>query len=123
MRREAVEDRDSRCGCDGTPKSYLTGFALSVSLTAVPFWMVLSGVLGSNLPTGLMIMALAGVQIVVHMIFFLHMDTKSEGGWTFMALIFTIVLVVIALRGSLWVMHLLTTNMMTMWAQDMRQML
>ena len=85
--------------------------------------MVLSGVLGSNLPTGLMIMALAGVQIVVHMIFFLHMDTKSEGGWTFMALIFTIVLVVIALRGSLWVMHLLTTNMMPMWAQDMRQML
>ena len=28
-------------------------------------------------------MAFAAVQIVVHMIYFLHMNTKSEGGWTF----------------------------------------
>ena len=35
-------------------------------------------------------MALAAVQIVVHMVYFLHMNTKSEGGWSMMALIFTV---------------------------------
>jgi cytochrome o ubiquinol oxidase operon protein cyoD len=49
------------------------------------------------------------------------MDTKAEGGWSFMALLFTIVLVVIALSGSLWVMFHLTTNMMPMSAHDMSQ--
>jgi cytochrome o ubiquinol oxidase operon protein cyoD len=59
-------------------------------------------------------MLFAVVQIVVHMIYFLHMTTKSEGGWTMMALIFTIVLVVITLAGSIWVMFHLNSNMMPM---------
>jgi len=91
---------------------YLTGFGLSVVLTAVPFWLVMSGVLGDKQITALVITAFAAVQIVVHMIFFLHMNTTSEGGWTMMALIFTIVMVAIALTGSLWVMHHLNVNMM-----------
>jgi cytochrome o ubiquinol oxidase operon protein cyoD len=40
------------------------------------------------------------------------MNTKSENGWSMMALIFTIVMVVIALSGSLWVMNHLNSNMM-----------
>ena len=32
------------------------------------------------------------VQIYVHMVFFLHMTSKAEGGWTWMSLIFTLVL-------------------------------
>jgi cytochrome o ubiquinol oxidase operon protein cyoD len=106
----------------GTRKTYLTGFGLSVVLTAIPFLLVMSGVLGSKQATALVIMAFAVAQIVVHMVYFLHMDAKSEGGWTIMALIFTIVLVGIALSGSLWVMFHLTSNMMPMSAQDMRQM-
>jgi cytochrome o ubiquinol oxidase operon protein cyoD len=57
-------------------------------------------------------MAFGVVQILVHMIYFLHMNTKSEGGWTMMAAIFTIIVIVIALAGSLWVMYHLNTNMM-----------
>jgi cytochrome o ubiquinol oxidase operon protein cyoD len=37
------------------------------------------------------LLAFAAVQIVVHMVYFLHMNGKSEGGWTMLALIFTIV--------------------------------
>ena len=91
---------------------YLIGFGLSVVLTAIPFWLVMSGVLGSNQATALTVMAFAVVQIVVHMIFFLHMSPRSEGGWTMMALIFTLVMVLITLAGSLWVMYHLNTNMM-----------
>ncbi|MBW8857942.1 MAG: cytochrome o ubiquinol oxidase subunit IV, partial [Bradyrhizobium sp.] len=81
---------------------------------AIPFWLVMSGALPSKQITALVIMAFAVVQIVVHMIYFLHMSTKSENGWSMMALIFTIVMVVIALSGSLWVMNHLNSNMMPM---------
>jgi cytochrome o ubiquinol oxidase operon protein cyoD len=67
------------------------------------------------------VLGFAAVQIVVHMVFFLHLDPKSEGGWNMLAFIFTMVLVVIALSGSLWVMHHLNANMMPM-PHDMQGM-
>jgi len=66
------------------------------------------------------ILGFAAVQIVVHMVFFLHMNPRSEGGWNLLALIFTTVLVVIVLSGSLWVMHHLNTNMMPMSPHEAR---
>lgn len=96
----------------GTFSTYMLGFVLSVVLTAIPFWLVMSGALPNKQITALLIMAFAVVQIVVHMIYFLHMNTTSENGWSMMALIFTIVMVVIALSGSLWVMNHLNSNMM-----------
>ena len=97
-----------------TFSGYMLGFVLSVMLTAIPFWLVMNGTLPSKQITALVIMAFAVVQIVVHMIYFLHMSPKSENGWSMMALIFTIVMVVIALSGSLWVMNHLNSNMMPM---------
>lgn len=102
----------------GSLSTYMLGFVLSVVLTAVPFWLVMSGELGSKQVTALVIMAFAVVQIVVHMVYFLHMNTASENGWSMMALIFTIVMVVIALSGSMWVMHHLTDNMMPIHAMS-----
>ena len=104
----------------GSLKSYLIGFGLSVVLTAIPFWLVMTGTIADKAVTALIVLVLAAVQIVVHMIYFLHMNTRSENGWTMMALIFTVIMVVIALTGSLWVMHHLNINMMPM--HDMSQM-
>jgi len=108
-------------GAHGSLKSYLVGFALSVVLTAIPFWLVMTGAIDNKQATAIVIMAFAAVQIVVHMVFFLHMNTTSEGGWSILALIFTVVLVVIVLTGSLWVMYHLNVNMMP-GLHDMRQM-
>jgi cytochrome o ubiquinol oxidase subunit IV len=113
---------DSHAPAHATRKGYLIGFVLSVILTAIPFWLVMSGTISSKNAAASVVVALALVQIVVHMIFFLHMDTKSESGWNFMALIFTIVLIAIALSGSLWVMHHLTANMMPMSPNDVKQL-
>src|SRR3712207_6471871 len=101
-------------GAQGTFGSYMTGFVLSVILTAIPFWLVMGNVLNDTLVTSIVIMAFAAVQIVGHMIYFLHMNTKSEGGWTFLALVFTLTLVVITLVGSIWVMYHMDQNMMPM---------
>ena len=93
-------------------REYLTGFLLSLLLTAIPFWLVMAKVLPTPTITTLVILAFAMVQVVVHMVYFLHMNPKSEGGWNLIALIFTAVLLVIVLIGTLWVMHHMNTNMM-----------
>ncbi|MCJ2185629.1 cytochrome o ubiquinol oxidase subunit IV [Novosphingobium beihaiensis] len=117
-----THDHDDHGESHGSLRDYVIGFVLSVVLTAIPFWLVMSGAIADKQATALVIMAFAVVQIVVHMIYFLHMNTKSENGWTVMALIFTIILVVIALSGSLWVMYHLNHNMMPMTAHDMGQL-
>ncbi|HJS09874.1 cytochrome o ubiquinol oxidase subunit IV [Sphingopyxis sp.] len=94
-------------------RDYIIGFVLSVMLTAIPFWLVMTLPLSAG-TTGAIIMGFAVVQIVVHMVFFLHMTPKAEGGWSLTSLIFTVIVVVIMLAGSLWVMHHLNTNMMPM---------
>jgi cytochrome o ubiquinol oxidase operon protein cyoD len=96
----------------GSFRDYLIGFGLSVVLTAIPFWIVMDNVFRDPKVAAIVLLLFAVVQIVVHMVYFLHMNTKSEGGWTVLALIFTAILVVIALTGSLWIMHHLDTNMM-----------
>ncbi|MBI3348198.1 MAG: cytochrome o ubiquinol oxidase subunit IV [Burkholderiales bacterium] len=93
-------------------KGYAAGFILSVILTAIPFWLVMAKVLPTPKMTGLVILGFAAVQMVVHMIYFLHMNAKVEGGWSMLALLFTVALVVIMLAGSVWVMYHMNANMM-----------
>ena len=116
-----VHAADSAPG-HATRKDYVVGFLLAAALTAIPFWLVMAHPLGSGALTALAVVALAGVQVVVHMIYFLHMNSRSEGGWNLLALMFTLLLVGIVFIGSIWVMHHLDTNMMPMTAQDARQM-
>lgn len=104
----------------GSMRDYVTGFILSVILTAIPFWLVMGGVIADPGITALVILGFAAVQIVVHMVYFLHMNPRSEGGWNILALIFTAVFVVIILAGSMWVMHHMNKNMMPMSPHEAR---
>ena len=95
-----------------TFSEYMTGFVLSVILTVIPFWLVMGDVLDSKGLTIFFIISLGIAQMVVHMVYFLHMNTKSEGGWLLLSLAFTVMFVVIAIAGSLWIMYHLNSNMM-----------
>ena len=106
----------------GSLKSYLIGFGLSVILTAIPFWLVMTGAIVDKAITALLVLVLAAIQIVVHMVYFLHMNSKSEGGWNMMALILTAILLFIVLTGSIWVMYHMNTNMMPHSVHDMKNM-
>lgn len=92
-------------------RDYGIGFVLSVILTAIPFWLVMTRPLEAA-TTAIIIMLFAAVQMIVHMIYFLHMSPKNEDGWSLTSLVFTIIVVVIMMAGSLWVMFHLNTNMM-----------
>jgi cytochrome o ubiquinol oxidase operon protein cyoD len=98
-------------GGHGSLKDYTIGFILSVILTAIPFWLVMAKVLPSNY-TGIVLLAFAAVQVVVHMIYFLHMNSKVEHGWSMMTMIFTVIVLFIMLAGSIWVMYHMNANMM-----------
>lgn len=108
----SAHDHEHSQGSHGTMGSYMIGFGLSVLLTAIPFWLVMNQTFANPQVTAFVIMGFAMVQIIVHMIYFLHMNTRVEGGWSFMAMMLTIVLVVIVLSGSMWVMFHLNANMM-----------
>lgn len=97
----------------GSRRDYLIGFLASVLLTAVPFWMVMTGAAGAA-ATALTIAALAVVQIIVHVRYFLHVDSRGEGGWTLVSFIFTAIIVVITIGGSIWAMYQMNSNMMPM---------
>ncbi len=96
----------------GTRETYMKGFILSVILTAIPFALVMSGGFDSARLTGFVVLAFAIVQIIVQMIYFLHMNLKSQGGWIFISLIFTIIVLTIALVGTMWVMYNMNAYMM-----------
>jgi len=96
----------------GTRRSYLIGFALSVVLTAVPFWLVMTHAIQDTQTIALIIFAMAAVQVIVHVIYFLHLDSRAEGGWRLVSFVFTVVVVAITIGGSVWVMYHLNSNMM-----------
>ena len=99
-------------GPHSTLRGYVTGFVLAVILTAIPFWLVMGKVISNSSTTGFVLLGFAAVQIVVHVVYFLHMNTKTEQGWSMLALLFTFMLLAIMLSGSIWVMYHLNHNMM-----------
>lgn len=110
---DAMHD-DSMHEHQGSLRGYLTGFVLAAILTIIPFWLVMGNVIANRPLLIFIILALAVVQIFVHIIYFLHLDTRSESGWNMMAFIFTAVLVIIVLGASVWVMYNENANMMPM---------
>lgn len=98
-------------GNQGTLASYMTGFILAAVLTVIPFFMVMSGTMSTK-ATLISISAFAILQIMVHLVYFLHMYNGSEKTWNFISLAFTVLIIAILVGGSLWIMYNLNINMM-----------
>ncbi len=104
---------DSHGAGHGSLGSYAIGFVLSVILTAIPFYMVMDG--GFSRHATLLTMVILGlVQVVVHLICFLHMNMSSEGRWNVMAFIFTAIIILLVVGLSLWIIFTADTLMMPM---------
>lgn len=100
----------------------MTGFVLAVILTVIPFGIVMGGGFDSRALTIAVVVLCAVAQVLVHMIYFLHMNSNAEEGWTLLSTVFTIVIVMIMLAGSLWVMFHLNTNMMPQMGHELQVM-
>ncbi len=96
----------------GTFRSYATGFILSIILTAVAFGLVMQKeeLSRGTVFTGIFI---AGtVQILVHLYYFLHLNTSSSARWNLLALVLTVLIMILFVGGSLWIMSNLNYRMM-----------
>ncbi|MQT15606.1 cytochrome o ubiquinol oxidase subunit IV [Segnochrobactrum spirostomi] len=90
---------------------YSGGFVLSLILTGLSFATVMSGAV----PSGMMrpaITALALVQLLVQLVFFLHLGTAPEQRSNMMIFLLTVLLIATVVAGSLWVIHNANLNMM-----------
>lgn len=86
-------------------KNYIIGFFLAIFLTIISFFIVISEVIEDSDITRLVLFILAILQIIIHMIYFLHMNFKSEESWYILSLIFTALVICIMFSGSLWIMY------------------
>ena len=95
----------------GSRRAYLVGFLLSVALTLIPFALVIFPTL-PRIGTAWLVVALGVIQVVVHLKFFLHLDTAEEQRWNLVALIFSAVIILLLVGLSLWIMGSIHHNML-----------
>lgn len=99
----------------GSVFSYTVGFVLSLLFTIIPYMLVTQGkASGSGLLFALAVFAVA--QVLVQLVFFLHLGQESKPRWHNLAFGFMVMVVVIVVFGSLWIMNNL--NYHTMSPQD-----
>ena len=95
----------------GSVREYTIGLILSIVLTAIPFGLVMHGDFGNTLVITLILLC-AVAQVMVQLVFFLHMNGSSEQLWNTTSGVFVVVLVAIVIVGSIWIMQHLNHNML-----------
>jgi cytochrome o ubiquinol oxidase operon protein cyoD len=92
-------------------KSYITGFILSVVLTLFAYYLVVNANYFSHEVITVIILALAFAQLVVQLLFFLHMGKESKPRWNLIIFLSFASVIFIMVAGSLWIMNHLNYNM------------
>lgn len=92
-------------------RSYSIGFALSLALTFIPYFLVTHSMLSRPLLIACIVLA-ALIQLVIQLGFFLHVNLQQKERPRLHTFIFTAFMVVVVVAGSLWIMHDLNYFMM-----------
>lgn len=97
---------------------YVIGFILSIVTTLVAYFFVVNHIWPKDALI-VIVLAIAVVQLVVQVVFFLHIGRGSR--WKLVTFLFTLLVVLIVVIGSIWVMNNLDYNMMTMSPDEMHK--
>lgn len=95
----------------GSLKSYLIGLSLCLALTGLSFYLAMTAH-GPSMGLLMAIVGLALAQLMVQLIYFLHLFERGQA-WTVFSLLFTLLILFIVVGGSLWIMRDLNANMMS----------
>jgi cytochrome o ubiquinol oxidase operon protein cyoD len=100
-------------GSRGSWPTYAVGFVLAAGLTIASFALARSHLLTpASLVAALVVLAIA--QMIVHLIFFLHITTAPAQKTNILALLLTLLIIALVVIGSLWIMAQLNTHMVPM---------
>lgn len=94
-----------------TTKSYITGFLLSCVCTITAYLLVANHLLIGGF-LSLVIVGLGLLQLLIQLLFFLHLGKKSQPKWNMTVFLFLIFIIVIIVGGSLWIMSHLNYTLM-----------
>jgi cytochrome o ubiquinol oxidase subunit IV len=101
----------------GTTASYVRGFLLSLIFTLIPYYLVVD-----HRVTGAMLLAIiigfAVLQMLVQVLFFLHLGRERKPYWQTGFLIATVGAIFVVVVGSLFIMRNLHANMAPVTAAD-----
>jgi len=96
----------------GSLLSYISGFLLSLLLTAAAYIAVTQHTFsGAALIT--IIIVLAILQVLVQLFFFLHLGSETRPRWKLIVLLFMLMILGLLVFGSLWIMQNLNYSMMS----------
>jgi len=93
-----------RIGAEGSVVSYCVGFVLSLALTITAYAMVTGKVL-EGWPLIYSLTGLALVQMLVQLLFFLHLRHEDEPRWKLLVFDLMLLIVAILVFGSIWIMN------------------
>jgi cytochrome o ubiquinol oxidase operon protein cyoD len=100
-------------GSGGRWPTHTIGFGLAVLLTAASFSLAATHLLTpASLVAALVVLAIG--QMVVHLIFFLHITTAPAHKTNVLAILLTLLIIALVVIGSLWIMSQLNHQMMPM---------
>lgn len=98
--------------------SYVVGFVLSIITTLLAYFFVVNKLFSAETLV-YVVLAIAVVQLVVQLVFFLHLGRGNR--WKLITFLFAVLVVLIVVVGSLWIMHNLDYNMIQMTPDQMIQ--
>jgi cytochrome o ubiquinol oxidase operon protein cyoD len=96
----------------GSLTSYIIGFVLSIVFTLLAYWLVVYDVFAGGLLVAAIVL-LAIAQLLVQLLFFLHLGKEKAPRWNLVVFSFMVLVVVIVVGGSLWIMKNLDYHGMT----------
>jgi len=100
-------------GSAGRWPIHTIGYVLAAGLTAASFAMATTHLLTpASLVAALVVLAIG--QMIVHLIFFLHITTAPAHKTNILAILLTLLIITLVVIGSLWIMSQLNQHMMPM---------
>lgn len=98
-----MEGVDHENSSHGSTKSYIIGYILSIILTILPLWLVLTHMISRTAITT-SILTMAGLQFLIQLFFFMHIRESEKPRYNVLAVIFGIIFVITIVAGSIWIM-------------------
>jgi cytochrome o ubiquinol oxidase subunit IV len=100
-------------GTHGSLRGYVIGYVAAIALTIAAFTVAPNtGMAPFSIEAALAVLAIA--QMLVHLIFFLHINTAPAQKTNIVAFTATMLIIAIVVIGSIWIMGHLNQNMIPM---------
>jgi cytochrome o ubiquinol oxidase operon protein cyoD len=94
----------------GTVASYVVGFVLSLVFTLIPYYLIVQKSFSGTALLA-MIIGFAVLQLVVQVVFFLHLGRDAKSRWNWGFLVATVGAILVVVVGSIFIMDHLHYNM------------